>query len=248
MTVTRYSMKAKLAIGKGGFRANSASAKLRRRAARGIPVKWSRMCAILSVPVVGLAADGFGVGGGIILDGHPFWGFRGLSGELGHIVVDRGSGAKRCGCGKVGCLETRTSMRSLYQHLSDRLACKCELPQLADLFRSRDEALMEWLETGIGYLSVTLPNLQLLFDPEAFVIGGHLPRSLLGFICKRCAKIVASERQPQGTNIPKILRGSLGDEAAAIGAATLPTHNLIAPNYQSIANEAHSNLLTLVER
>jgi predicted NBD/HSP70 family sugar kinase len=188
---------------------------------------------------------GFGVGGGIILNGRPFRGARGNSGEVGHVAAERGRRAIKCGCGKMGCLETRTSMRSLYQHLSDRLVGKAEPSRLADLLRSGDAALLEWLETAICFLSVALRDLQLLFDPEAFIIGGHLPNLLMNFICQGCTAFISREHPPQGTTDPEILQGSLGDEAAAIGAATLPTHSLIAPDYESITSGRQSNLLTL---
>ena len=186
---------------------------------------------------------GIGIGGGIIVDGRPFRGFTGNSGELGHLIVDRSRRAKRCGCGKKGCLETHTSLRSLCQHLAERGHRGVELQQLAELFQARNAALMEWMETAVHFLSVALQNLQLLFDPEALVLGGHLPGPLLAFVCERCNRILASDKPPEGTNSPHILQGSLEDDAAAIGAATLPTHNLIDPNYEGITKGDHSSLL-----
>ena len=42
---------------------------------------------------------GTGVGGGIVLDGHP-WHGRGAAGEIGHMVVK--IGGRQCGCGRKG--------------------------------------------------------------------------------------------------------------------------------------------------
>jgi predicted NBD/HSP70 family sugar kinase len=186
---------------------------------------------------------GFGVGGGLILDGRPFRGASGNAGEIGHIVVDRSRRAIKCGCGGLGCLETRTSMRSLYRHLSDGIVDNVERPQLIDLFRSGDAKLSAWLETATSFISVALRDLQLLFDPEAFIIGGHLPNLLLSSLCEQCTRLINHKRSPTGTDSPRILQGSLEDEAAAIGAATLPTYNLIAPDYESIIGGNQSNLL-----
>jgi len=47
---------------------------------------------------------GYGIGAGVISEGKPFFGARGMSGEFGHIVVDPFSDA-RCMCGNKGCLE-----------------------------------------------------------------------------------------------------------------------------------------------
>ncbi|OZI08178.1 sugar kinase [Siphonobacter sp. BAB-5385] len=53
----------------------------------------------------------WGVGLGIILNGEIFQGAAGFAGELGHIQID--PDGELCHCGKVGCLDTITSARSL---------------------------------------------------------------------------------------------------------------------------------------
>ena len=47
---------------------------------------------------------GWGVGAGLILDGHLVLGDRFAAGEIGHVTVDPNGEA--CACGRVGCLET----------------------------------------------------------------------------------------------------------------------------------------------
>ncbi len=46
---------------------------------------------------------GTGIGGGLILDGLPFTGAHGASGEIGHVII-REAGAL-CRCGRRGCVE-----------------------------------------------------------------------------------------------------------------------------------------------
>src|SRR5690606_8302430 len=54
---------------------------------------------------------GSGLGAGIVLDGRPFYGRQGFSGEIGHCqVVESGM---QCGCGAFGCLETVASGKAL---------------------------------------------------------------------------------------------------------------------------------------
>src|SRR5579884_1728395 len=63
---------------------------------------------------------GTGVGGGIILDGKPWLG-RGGAGEIGHVVVKEDG--RRCGCGRLGCLEAyagRASMEARARKLEDK--------------------------------------------------------------------------------------------------------------------------------
>src|SRR4051795_4975750 len=53
---------------------------------------------------------GTGVGGGLVMDGHP-WVGRGTAGEIGHMVV-RVNGAK-CGCGRRGGRESSAGRGSM---------------------------------------------------------------------------------------------------------------------------------------
>lgn len=55
---------------------------------------------------------GTGVGGGLVLGGRLVRGVSGAAAEVGHLPV---GGARRCGCGAVGCLETVVGTVGLVQ-------------------------------------------------------------------------------------------------------------------------------------
>ena len=59
-----------------------------------------------------------GIGCGLILNGRPYAGARGLSGELGHTTVDHNG--PRCACGNRGCLETYASTGRILHHIHSR--------------------------------------------------------------------------------------------------------------------------------
>jgi glucokinase len=65
---------------------------------------------------------GTGVGGGLILDGKPWFG-RGAAGEIGHMVVRR-KGAQ-CTCGRIGCMEAYAGRRAMERE-ARRLVSKGE--------------------------------------------------------------------------------------------------------------------------
>ena len=63
---------------------------------------------------------GTGVGGGIIVNGHPLIGAHGAAGEIGHICVNYGE-IDICGCGKRGCLEQYASATGIVRLARKRL-------------------------------------------------------------------------------------------------------------------------------
>ena len=57
------------------------------------------------------ASGEIGVGGGIVLGGELFRGYRGFGGEFGHTTVE--ADGLPCACGSRGCLETRAGLEPL---------------------------------------------------------------------------------------------------------------------------------------
>jgi predicted NBD/HSP70 family sugar kinase len=117
------------------------------------------------------------------------------------------------------------------------------LTKIIDLFNEGNAVVLAWLKTAASYLSEILGNLLLLFDPEAIVVGGHLPAPLLSFLIESSTKI--GRQNGRVEQHPRILQGMLQDEAAALGAAVLPIDDLIAPNYERITQVEHPSLLEL---
>src|SRR5690606_26860126 len=75
---------------------------------------------------------GTALGAGIVLDGRPFYGRSGFSGEIGHCqVADSGP---ECSCGAVGCLETLASGRALERRAREAIA-RGERSKLSELER-----------------------------------------------------------------------------------------------------------------
>ena len=60
-----------------------------------------------------LITIGTGVGGGIILGGKLFEGFRSAGAEIGHMVIRQNG--KLCSCGRRGCYEVYASARALIE-------------------------------------------------------------------------------------------------------------------------------------
>jgi predicted NBD/HSP70 family sugar kinase len=91
-----------------------------------------------------------GIGAGLILDGQLFTGHSGMTGELGHVVVD--PGGARCRCGHRGCLETVAGAQAVRA-------------------RAGDEAAFADAGRAVGRVAGAVCN---LVNPELVIVGGEL--------------------------------------------------------------------------
>jgi len=85
---------------------------------------------------------GWGVGLGLILNGELFRGDSGFAGEFSHIPLFTNN--KMCSCGKLGCLETETSLKVLVERAMEeqRTGKKSSLPPLEGNDVDKEAALI----------------------------------------------------------------------------------------------------------
>ena len=176
---------------------------------------------------------GTGIGGGIILGGKIWSGFRYGGAELGHMVIR--AGGRRCTCGREGCMEAYCSATGLIQTTREAMegAPDSLLWQIGgDLdgvsgrtaFQAADRgdaAAQAVLERYIDDFACGVANVINLLQPEVIAIGGGISREgerLVGPIRERALRVVMSRHSPQNT---RILPAALGNDAGIIGAAFL---------------------------
>jgi glucokinase len=176
---------------------------------------------------------GTGVGGCLFLNG-VLWEGDGLgfSGEVGHMVVEPGGPA--CLCGSNGCLEAFASSRALVEGAAKIVSDGLTQGALHDLWkegRLSSESLFECARGGdrtagelfrmMGWaLGIALSNLFTVLGIRHAVVGGGVSNAWEQFIgpLRTSLSRNISMLDPNRT---VILRGSLGDAAALIGAARL---------------------------
>lgn len=186
---------------------------------------------------------GTGIGGGLVLNGELWGGWRGGAGEVGHTVVL--AEGPVCGCGSRGCVEALASRTAIERDIwagikAGRASLIPEIMRRDDRDRLTSGALAEAYEKGdplvrevIGraqfYLGVLVGNLVNIIDPQMVIIGGGVAEALGAayldpirpvayqyFINKRGAEDVA------------IVPAKLGDNAALLGAAVYARRRLNA--------------------
>ncbi|MDD7438170.1 MAG: ROK family transcriptional regulator [Bacteroidales bacterium] len=128
----------------------------------------------------------WGLGLGIIINGEPYAGKSGFSGEFGHTHCYENE--VLCYCGKKGCLETEASGLAMHRKFTDRVKAgdrsilldegkKIEEVTLDDLIeatRREDMLCIEILEEVGEQLGLHLANMINIFNPHVVVIGGPL--------------------------------------------------------------------------
>jgi predicted NBD/HSP70 family sugar kinase len=158
-----------------------------------------------------------GIGAGIVVDGDLVTGSSGFAGEVGHMPV--GDPEALCGCGRRGCWEASIG---LYALLAAVGMSELETPVLtagAVAARAQDDAGTRATLTRLGRdLGLGVAILANVLDPEVVVLGGYFVP--LGELVLESARDEIDARLASTVQVrPEMRLGSLGIEAAAIGAA-----------------------------
>lgn len=133
---------------------------------------------------------GTGVGSGIVINGQLVYGHDGFAGELGHIIVKRGTG-RLCGCGRRGCLETYCSATGVAQTAREFLEARTGEASLLrniapdditskdvyDAAMAGDKLAKDVFDFTGDILGAALADFTVFSAPEAFILFGGLSKS-----------------------------------------------------------------------
>lgn len=157
-----------------------------------------------------------GVGGAVIIDGKPFEGPRGISGEFGHICIE--PGGKTCACGRAGCLEAYCSSNVLSEERG------CTLDEFFAQVENGDAASVAVLDAYIGHLARGIQTIHTALGVDV-ALGGELASYLDPHFERICAAVRAIDPFP--TEEPYVLRAVHRHHGVPIGAAQLAAQRYI---------------------
>ena len=150
---------------------------------------------------------GTGVGGGVVIGGHPYDGWA----ELGHMVIVVDGAPCFGACNGRGHVEAYCSGTA-----ADHIAVR-ELGEGAnahDLVAQRHPALEQ-----VGrYLGAAIGSLVNIFDPEVVVVGGGFGLAAGELLLGPARKVMQREVLPGGPEV-RVVPAELGVSAGMIGAA-----------------------------
>jgi glucokinase len=174
---------------------------------------------------------GTGIGGGIVSGGKLLVGGRASAGEIGHHQIRPHDGFV-CGCGKIGCFEAQCSGTGLIRHA---LALAPSFPRstLLDVPKEKlgSKAIRKAAQNGDGHglaawnnwiddMGYGLANIVAFVNPQLIALGGGVA-SAGSFITDRVKPLVEARSTMVPPNSTDIVIATLGNDAGAVGAATM---------------------------
>ena len=172
---------------------------------------------------------GTGVGGGVVLDEKIVSGFRGMGGELGHIVVNFDE-PLQCNCHNHGCLEQYASATGIVKEAHRSVEASEEpsvlrkkpdfsCKDVLDAAKAGDRLALETVHRCMRYLGLAMHYVSHVTDPEIFVIGGGVSKAgqfLLDIIREYYEGFTVMGRRKADIGL-----ATLGNDAGMYGAARL---------------------------
>jgi predicted NBD/HSP70 family sugar kinase len=172
-----------------------------------------------------------GVGSGLILNNEIFRGNGGTAGEIGHTTID--PTGPTCRCGNQGCLESMVGIPAIIKEAEQRLRkdrpdwvsnTPITIESIIRAALSGDPTARSIIENAGSFLGIGIANLVNVFNPGLVVLGGDLAAA--GDLLLNAVRATVIRRaMPKASSEVKITISTLGDDAVAIGAATLAMQN-----------------------
>jgi predicted NBD/HSP70 family sugar kinase len=170
------------------------------------------------------------LGGSLVIDGNHFRGAGGRSGELGMLRGRDATGHERQ-------IQNIVSLSALYSRLAAqgiRVSAPHELTGLDD----KGQAIIgAWIEIAVDTLLDTMLAINCLMNPEAVLIGGRLPASIVDQIATRLNQRLEAYSAMVPAIAP-VARAQLSDDAPAVGAAILPFSHRLLPSRTALMKVA----------
>jgi glucokinase len=168
------------------------------------------------------ATLGEGVGGAFIIDGEIWRGSAGFAGEFGYVAINS-DGMRLEDVASTANIVRRT--RSRFQQDSTSSLSKIDEQQITieDIVRAaerQDDFAQLMLQRTGNYVGTAIASVINLLNIEKIVVGGEIMRAadlVLDAIIRRARELSFSP----SFNSTSIVAGTLGEDAAAIGAALL---------------------------
>lgn len=178
-----------------------------------------------------LVTLGTGVGGGIVIDGKLYEGYKSAGAEIGHMVIERGGDL--CTCGRRGCFEAYSSATALIRRTKwameedagSQMWTSCTSDTVSGKtafdFADCDLSAKQVVDWYIERLACGLVNLANIFRPQVIMLGGGVSNQGEKLLTP-LKHIFEKQLFGSASYAPVALKiASLGNRAGVYGAAAL---------------------------
>ncbi|MBO9425333.1 ROK family transcriptional regulator [Labrenzia sp. R4_1] len=162
------------------------------------------------------------IGGGLVMNGDVVRGVSGNAGDVAMIPVPPSklptANAPRQ---EWDLLLARASLVALARHMSPENFSNLSRTDLRQAIEASDDKAHEWTEDCVSALAVALRSAFAILDMPLVVLDSDLGNDFNTSFAEAMASAVA-DAAPESRTSPQMATGSFGQDAGAVGAASLP--------------------------
>ena len=174
-----------------------------------------------------------GLGGGLVVDGQIFRGFRDGGLEIGHMTVD--IDGHPCSCGNNGCLEVLADGEAAIRYVKQMLdggeqsavqnSGTVMLKDVVTHAAAGDKVCIKAIEKCAFYLGTALSSLITVLSPDVIYLGGQfMDSSRLYF--EMTVKKMSERTYPLHAREIEVKRSTFGPESGAMGGTAVVFQSL----------------------
>ena len=165
------------------------------------------------------------IGGGLVLDSHLYGGASGNAGAVGSLPMGLSSRAARPPEQLLN-IASLWNLEAQYAEAGVDVNAWADARALTDPWLPRTRA---WLGEACPAIALAINSAACLLDLEGVIIDGSFSRDLLQALMPEVER--ALDRYSwEGVARPRVLAGTIGSDARAIGGALLPLYENFAPD------------------
>jgi predicted NBD/HSP70 family sugar kinase len=166
---------------------------------------------------------GAGLGGGLIINKQLVRGAHARSGDIGHLPQINPLRSSRTDLRKT--LNNAVLTEDLLGVLHRRGYASATLDDLDQLDGGGQVIVDRWIEAVADYFYLPLLNVLYIVDPDAVLVGGSFPQSLMERLCEQIRRRLSMHVGTQWPQMGVRPAGVLADPAA-VGAAVMAFHEI----------------------
>jgi predicted NBD/HSP70 family sugar kinase len=133
------------------------------------------------------------------------------------------------------------SLRAAYEFLGLPDVDHASPLQLEEMIVNNDMRMAQWITDAVMPLRQAIHNLELMFDPEAIILGGFMPLSVIEKIVAALDPLPLSISAYTERSVPRVIVGAAGRDTAVLGAAALPVFGEFNPQFDALLKPHESD-------